>query len=201
MKILLASNNRHKQREIQQIFDSVAPGFIELLAPGDVLQKTIEVEETGKTLEENAYLKAKAFFDLARMPCIADDTGLEIDALNGAPGVHSARFAGERCDDASKRRKALEMLKGAPPEQRTARFRTVFCYIDGAQARYAEGICRGKIIDEERGSGGFGYDSLFVPEGFSQTFAEMSASQKNELSHRGKAALNLVEILVDSVNE
>ncbi len=195
MKLLIGTNNKHKLREIRQIFDEVMPGRYELLSIGDVLDAEVIIDETGATLEENAYLKARALHGLTALPCIADDTGLEIDALGGQPGVRSARFAGEDCNDAANRRKALELLKDCPGEKRTARFRTVICFIDGDRTEYIEGKCEGRIIHEERGTAGFGYDPVFMPDGFDRTFAEMGEEEKNAVSHRGNAIRNLVEFL------
>jgi len=195
MKILLASNNRHKHGEIQQIIDLYSPNLIVLLLPEDILSQKIEVEETGNTLEENAYLKARALFDLTNLPSIADDTGLEVDALNGAPGVHSARFAGEDCIDSDNRKKLLSLLKDVPAEKRTSKFRTVICFINNERIEYIEGMLEGRIITEERGSMGFGYDSLFIPDGYYKTFAEMTPEEKNSISHRGNAIRNFVDFM------
>ena len=195
MKILLASNNKHKQKEMQQIFDAEAPGKIELIIPDDIFDKRYNVEENADTLEGNAFLKAQAFFELAEMPVIADDTGLEIDALKGAPGVHSARYAGEHGDDEANRRKVLSLITGVPEERRGAQFRTVICFIETGEPIYVDGKCKGKIIEEERGSAGFGYDPIFIPEGYDKTFAEMPAEEKNKISHRANAALNLIKLL------
>lgn len=195
MEILLASNNRHKLKEMQQIFDAALPGKIKIMTPSDVHGKILDVEENADTLEGNAYLKAKAFFDKTNIPCIADDTGLEIDALNGAPGVHSARFSGVHGDDAANRKKALELLTGKELDERTARFRTVICFVADEKEEYIEGRCEGRIIFEERGDMGFGYDSLFQPEGHERTFAQMSDDEKNAISHRGNAVRNFVEFV------
>ncbi len=195
MKLLIGTNNQHKVREIREILDREFPGRFEIFTPTDVLNKSIDIEETGCTLEENAFLKSSEFYSLTKIPSISDDTGLEIDAMKGEPGVNSARYSGEHGNDAENRKKVLNLLNGIPEERRTARFRTVICYIDEGKAEYIEGICSGKIIDEERGANGFGYDSIFVPDSFDKTFAEMSPEEKNLLSHRGKAVRNLVEFL------
>lgn len=195
MKILLGSNNRHKQRELQQIFDRHAPGLVELLMPGDILNESLDVVEDGTTLEENARKKAIAFNTASDMPAIADDTGLEIISLNGAPGVHSARFSGEYGNDKANRAKVLKLMADVPDAKRTARFRTVICFADGNNHFFVDGICRGFIGREERGSGGFGYDSLFFPDGYQKTFAEMPADEKNAISHRANAAVNFVRFL------
>ena len=198
MKILIASNNKHKISEISKILDIVIQERIEVISPKDI-GLALDVEENATTLEGNAELKAKAFFEASMMPVIADDTGLEIDALEGKPGVYSARFACEPPNDALNRKKVLEMMKDIPFEKRTARFRTVICYIDNLQKAFIEGKCEGKIIGEERGSAGFGYDPIFLPEGYSKTFAEMSAQEKNAISHRGRAVLNFANWLKKNV--
>jgi XTP/dITP diphosphohydrolase len=195
MKLLLGSNNRHKQSELQAIFDKEMPGSIDLLIPDDVLSEKIEVDETGNTFEENAYLKAKAFNDASGIPTFAEDTGLEIDALNGEPGIFSARYSGEHGNDSANRKKVLELMIDIPPEGRTARFRTVICLIINNKVEYLEGICAGKIIYDERGTNGFGYDPIFMPDGYDMTFAEMPSELKNSISHRNKAALNLINCL------
>ncbi|MDQ1265050.1 MAG: XTP/dITP diphosphohydrolase, partial [Bacteroidota bacterium] len=127
MQILLASNNRHKQREMQQILNSRLPGFLDLVTPEDLRYEPLNVVEDGLTLEENAQKKAEAYFNYTKIQCIADDTGLEIDALDGQPGVFSARFAGEQGNDAANRSKILELMKNIPSEERTAQFRTIIC--------------------------------------------------------------------------
>lgn len=195
MKILLASNNKHKAKEINEIlYKEDAPDF-ELLAPADLGLENLDITEDGDTLEENARKKAAGFYEKAEAPCFADDTGLEIDALGGMPGVRSARYSGVYGDDAANRAKVLAALENVPDAKRTARFRTVICYFDGSQAAYAEGICEGRITNEERGANGFGYDPIFIPDGYRETFAEMAPELKNRLSHRAKAAANFVELL------
>ncbi|HMC39990.1 MAG TPA: RdgB/HAM1 family non-canonical purine NTP pyrophosphatase [Acidimicrobiales bacterium] len=154
-----------------------------------------EVEETGETLEENARLKARALVDATGMPALADDTGLEVDALGGRPGVHSSRFAGEGATYADNVAKLLEELQGVG--ERSARFRTVAVALwpDGREV-VAEGRMEGRIADAGRGDNGFGYDPLFVPEGETRSFAEMGAVEKNALSHRGRAFRALAERLL-----
>lgn len=154
----------------------------------------VDIEETGNTLHENAEIKARFAWEKTGLPALADDTGLEVDALAGRPGVHSARYAGPGADALQNRRKLLDELRhAADPAARTARFRTVLVYIGPPQSggppdtRTYEGICEGRIITGERGSAGFGYDPLFLPNGFDETFAEMDAAEKNRISHRGRA--------------
>lgn len=192
-KLLIASNNKHKSREINEIFEKRLPGRFQLLTPADVGLDNFDVEETGSTLEENALLKARAFFERTNLPSFADDTGLEIDYLKGAPGVYSARFSGDYGNDAANRAKVLSLMSTAQLEQRTARFRTVISFFDGKQAQFVTGSIEGLISFNERGSAGFGYDPIFVPAGSQKTFAEMTPDEKNSISHRARAILALVE--------
>ncbi len=190
MKIVLATNNKHKLEEIRAILD----GCFEQLLSLSELGLDIEIEETGATLEENALIKAREIVRLTGMPALADDTGLMVDALGGAPGVYSARYAGEAHDDKSNRQLLLKNLENAP--DRSAHFGTVIavCYPDGSYLT-AEGRVDGKIIFEERGEGGFGYDSLFYSEEIGKTFAEATPEEKNSISHRGRALRAMLEKL------
>jgi XTP/dITP diphosphohydrolase len=185
--ILLATNNAHKVAEMEAILRSVLGETIQIIRPADVPSFPADIAETGSTLEENAYIKAAVIFEATGIPCIADDTGLETDALQGRPGVYSARYAGDNASFADNRARLLEELQGVAPEQRTARFRTVLCYRDNLRTLFAEGVCEGTITTEERGGEGFGYDAVFQPEGTPATFAEMPAGEKNAISHRGRA--------------
>lgn len=190
MKIALATNNKHKLEEIRAILD----GCFEQLLSLSELGLDIEIEETGATLEENALIKAREIVRLTGMPALADDTGLMVDALGGAPGVYSARYAGEAHDDKSNRQLLLKNLENAT--DRSAHFGTVIavCYPDGSYLT-AEGRVNGKIIFEERGEGGFGYDSLFYSEEIEKTFAEATPEEKNSISHRGRALRAMLEKL------
>lgn len=154
---------------------------------------TEDIPETGATLEENASQKARYVYDRTGLDCFADDTGLEVEALDGRPGVRSARYAGEGHDFKANNRKLIAELEGK--ENRSARFRTVISLIRGGVEQQVEGIVRGVIATEESGTEGFGYDPLFIPEGSDVTFAEMSAEAKNAISHRGRAVAALVKIL------
>lgn len=154
---------------------------------------TEDIPETGATLEENASQKARYVYDRTGLDCFADDTGLEVEALDGRPGVRSARYAGEGHDFKANNRKLIAELEGK--ENRRARFRTVISLIRGGVEQQVEGIVRGVIATEESGTEGFGYDPLFIPEGSNVTFAEMSAEAKNAISHRGRAVAALVQIL------
>lgn len=186
MKILIASNNTHKMTEINQIFKSFGLENIQLLLLKDISEIPLDVEETEETLEGNSKLKAEAFYNQFHIPVISDDSGLEIDSLGGRPGVHSARFAGTPTNDAENRKKVLEFMKSNSLE-RIAQFRTVLCYKDESKLLFFEGICRGTITTEEIGTNGFGYDSIFIPDGYNKTFAEMDSVEKNSISHRSNA--------------
>ena len=192
MKILIGSNNKKKIGEITAIFANAFGDKVRILLPNDVFDIAPDPEETGATLEENALIKSECFFKLSGIACVADDTGLEIDALDGAPGVLSARFAGDHGNDQANRSRVLELLNGIPESARTARFRSVFCFTDGINTFTVDGAIEGRIIDHERGTGGFGYDSIFVPNGYYETFAELSADVKNSISHRSRAISALV---------
>jgi XTP/dITP diphosphohydrolase len=185
--VLVSTRNAHKLVEIRQI---LGPAF-ELLDLSCV-PALGEVEETGDTFEENAALKALAASTHFGGWVLADDSGLEVDALGGAPGVRSARFSGEGATDASNRALLLEKLAAVPAGQRSARFRCVIALAKGGEVlAHFSGSVEGAIIGSEKGVGGFGYDPLFVPEGFGETFAELGAETKNRLSHRGRALAGL----------
>ena len=194
IQLLIATNNKNKIREIRQVIESEFSDQVQLIYP-ELLGLETEVDETEDTLEGNSELKAKAYFELSGIPAIADDTGLEINALDGLPGVRSARFAGEPADDANNRKKVLEMMENIPLQNRQARFRTVICYYDHDGPNFIEGICEGIMAESESGTNGFGFDPIFIPSGYDITFAEMSAFEKNKISHRGKAIRNFVRWL------
>ena len=182
IKIVLATRNAGKVYEMRSLLSELP---VVLISAGD-LNGAPDVEEDAETLEGNASKKARALHEFTGLPALADDTGLEVTALGGRPGVHSARFAGERADDGANRKLLLDKLKDAA--DREARFRTVVAFVDEEGGmHYFEGICPGEIIHEERGSGGFGYDALFVPDGRELTFAELPLEDKNAISHRGRA--------------
>lgn len=188
MELIFASNNPHKVKEIRSI---IGPGF-NLLSLND-LNITEDIPENESTLEGNALAKARYVHRLTGKNVFADDTGLETEALNGMPGVHSARFAGENKDPSANIVKLQSMLDGK--ENRNARFRTVIALIFNDNEYLFEGIVNGVIIKEKRGSEGFGYDPVFVPEGREKTFAEMNLTEKNTLSHRARAFEKLREFL------
>lgn len=187
--IFFGTGNRKKIGEILQILGDT----FEVKNFGD-LAEIPEVEETESTLQGNARLKAEAFFQLTGLPCFADDTGLEVEALNGAPGVYSARYAGPEGDAQRNMEKLLGALSGE--SNRKAAFRTVIAWYDGSEIQYFEGKLAGEIIDTPRGTNGFGYDPIFVPEGYTQTLAELSADEKNKISHRGIAVRKFAAYLI-----
>ena len=186
---IVATGNPGKLAEIRDLLDGLN---VDLRSLEDFENLEPAVEDQ-PTLEGNAVKKARVVFEATGLAAIADDTGLEVDALSGAPGVYSARFAGPECSPVDNRRKLLELLKGI--ENRSARFRTVVALASSDGTLTFEGVCEGKIGTVERGTGGFGYDALFVPSGFRETFAEMNSKEKNEISHRGMALRKLREHL------
>lgn len=192
-KVILASRNKGK---IKEIGDILGKYDMTVVSRDDAGLPIDEVEETGETFEENSYIKAKAILDVAGVPTVADDSGLMVDALGGAPGVYSARYAGENCTYEDNNRKLLDALKDVPDEKRSARFVSVITMLwpDGRKI-VARGECEGRILTETRGEGGFGYDPLFVPEGYDISFGEMSPEEKNKISHRAKALMKLESIL------
>lgn len=185
MKIVAATGNKHKIEEIESITKKFGMNVITKAEAG---VGDIEVEETGTTFEENSLIKAEAIMKATGMPAIADDSGLEADALNGAPGVYSARFSGEGATDESNNAKLLKLMENIPDDERSARFVSVvtLCFPDGTVVA-ARGECPGTLRRSPRGDGGFGYDPLFVPVGYDKTYAEISAEEKNIISHRAKA--------------
>lgn len=187
MKLVFASNNPHKLQEVRDILTQV-----QVLSLQDI-GFTQDIEETGLTLEQNSAIKAQAVWQWLCLHNLqhqvdgvfADDTGLEIEALNGAPGVFTARWAGEDCNDAANRLKALHELQHITLRQ--AQFRTVITLILHGQSQQVQGIVRGEIAQHEQGNGGFGYDPIFIPEGYQETFATLPAEVKNSISHRARA--------------
>jgi len=183
-KLLLATRNPHKKKELQRILGDLS---IEILTLEEV-KDLPEVEENGKTFAENALKKAVAGASASGLICLADDSGLEVDALDGKPGVYSARFAGEYADDQQNNEKLLQMMQGIEEKKRTARFVCAIAVSDPqGRAKVVKGVCEGKIAFAPVGQGGFGYDPLFIPDGFFESFAELSAEEKNRISHRGMA--------------
>ena len=199
MKIVFATNNQHKLSEIRQILGS----RVEVLSLKDI-GCYADIPETGSTLEENALQKAQYVYDNYHIDCFADDTGLEVDALGGAPGVYSARYAAVGCaatssqpidhDSEANMTKLLNEL--GENNNRNARFRTVIALIQQGELHEFEGIVNGQIIRERRGGEGFGYDPIFQPDGYDQTFAELGTEVKNHISHRARATQKLADYLL-----
>ncbi len=195
--LLIATRNNKKKKELQSILSTWDVKLLTL----DDFEGMPEIEEDGTTFVENAIKKARVIAQLSGCITLADDSGLVVDALGGAPGVYSARFAGLDADDSDNNRKLLDMMKGIAQEQRTARFICVIAVAapDGL-VRTVQGVCEGRIETFGRGEGGFGYDPLFIPEGFQKTFAELGDDEKNRISHRGRAlqeAQYLLQIVLD----
>ncbi|MCR5191425.1 MAG: non-canonical purine NTP diphosphatase [Bacteroidales bacterium] len=190
MDLIFATHNRHKVSEVQ----AMLPAGIHVRSLSD-LGCDEDIPETADTLQGNALQKAQFVHERYNCNCFADDTGLEIDALDGRPGVYSARYAGEGCSFDDNVRKVLAELENVPLEQRTARFRTVVALVLDGRTYFFEGKVEGLMTLERHGVAGFGYDPIFLPEGYGQTFAEMDASEKNRISHRGRAMAKMVGFL------
>ncbi len=190
MRLVFATNNQYKLEEVQE---AVASNF-EILSLREVAGD-VDIEETGTLLEENAKIKAMYVVDNHQMNCFADDTGLEIEALNGAPGVYSARYAGEDCSFDDNMNKVLEEMKGV--DNRGATFKTVIHLVIDGNEHVFKGEVKGSITREKQGEKGFGYDPIFKPEGYDKTFAELSLDEKNRISHRGIATRKLIAFLND----
>jgi XTP/dITP diphosphohydrolase len=193
-RIILATRNPGKVEEIRALLSDLSVEIV----PADALDEPLTVEEDSDTLAGNAEKKARAYTERYQLPALADDTGLEVDALNGAPGVHTARFAGPDATATDNTRKMLAELDGTA--DRSARFRTVACFVDSSGAAHPfHGVCEGEIAQEPRGEQGFGYDPIFIPEGSDKTFAEMDADEKNAISHRKKAMEAVRQFLTSEV--
>jgi XTP/dITP diphosphohydrolase len=190
-QLVLATQNQDKVKELSSILDSDRWELKSLqdFAPDE------EIEENGTTLMENALIKARAAFRISACPSVADDTGLEVDGLNGAPGVRSSRFAHDKATYDENVQKLIHDLEGVPEEKRTASFRCVAAYVDGSQEKSFEGVINGRILDQTRGSHGFGYDPVFYVPEVQKTFAEMDSEEKNRISHRGLAFRKMAEFL------
>lgn len=191
-KLVFATNNQHKLGEIKSILGNQ----FEILSLQDI-DCHADIPETADTLEGNAHLKAKFVYDQYGMDCFADDTGLEVEALNGEPGVYSARYAGGNGHDSEANMNKL-LLKLKEKTNRKAQFRTVISFIENGNELLFDGIVKGEITENKQGKCGFGYDPIFRPEGFSQTFAEMGNETKNQISHRARAVAKLCEYLTNN---
>ena len=193
MKIVLATHNHDKEIELQHSLRGLDVDICSLSEYPDIG----EIEETGTTLLENSLLKARTVHDRTGLPAIADDTGLEIDALDGAPGVYSARFAGPDATYEDNINKLLSVMEDVSDDMRSARFRTVISFVDEGQELWTEGFIEGRITENARGNMGFGYDPVFYVPRLKKTFAELSTAEKNKISHRGLALQKLRKILIN----
>ena len=188
MKLVFATNNKHKLQEVRDIIGS----GVEVLSLNDI-DCHDDIPETADTLQGNALIKARYIYEKYGLDCFADDTGLEVEALGGEPGVYSARYAGEECDSEANMHKLLHNLTGK--KNRNAQFRTVIALIIDGKEMLFNGIVKGTITEEKRGTSGFGYDPVFIPEGFSESFAQMGNVVKNSISHRYRATQELSNYL------
>lgn len=197
LRLLIATRNRGKIAEMRELFGGLAVELTGL----DEFPDVAEVEETGSTFEENAVLKARKYSQETGLWALADDSGLEVDALGGKPGVYSSRYAGDMATDEDNIAKLLRSLADTPPEVRSARFRCVMAVCDpqGNVRATADGVCEGTIAQKPRGQNGFGYDPVFVPEGFNETFGELPDGTKRSLSHRARAGVKIIRYLQDVI--
>ena len=202
MSLLLATGNKGKLAEFRSLLANTTMVDATVYSPGDLSLEHLQVEETGTTFYENALLKAQAYVAASRRICVADDSGLEVDALGGRPGVHSARYGGQALDDSGRCRHLLAELGQLPPEARTARFRCclVAAAPDGRVGTVA-GVCGGRILDCPVGEGGFGYDPVFLVREYGRSMADLSRAEKDAISHRGRALRALVPILAETFPE
>jgi XTP/dITP diphosphohydrolase len=191
MKLVFATNNKHKLQEVRDIVGD----RVEVLSLADI-DCYDDIPETADTLQGNALIKARHIYEKYGLDCFADDTGLEVEALDGAPGVYSARYAGDECDSEANMRKLLENLTGKT--NRNAQFRTVIALIVKGEEMLFNGIVKGAIATEKRGDSGFGYDPIFIPEGHCESFAQMSSEMKNSMSHRFRATQQLGDYLKEN---
>ena len=192
-KIVIASSNKHK---VSEISSKIQPFFDEILSLTD-FPKIGEIVEDGNTIEENSFIKSRACFNFSQIASVADDTILEVDALNGDPGLFTARYAGNKATYEDNMKKLLKNLEGVEMHLRTARFRTIISYVDGINDFYVEGVIEGKITNSKLGTNGFGYDPIFFSEKFNMTLAQMNSEQKNQISHRGLAIKKFVTKIRD----
>ncbi|MBR5456013.1 MAG: non-canonical purine NTP diphosphatase [Bacteroidaceae bacterium] len=191
MKLVFATNNKHKLQEVRDIVGD----RVEILSLNDI-DCHDDIPETADTLQGNALIKARHIYEKYGMDCFADDTGLEVDALNGEPGVYSARYAGNECDSEANMLKLLHNLTGK--SNRKAQFRTVIALIINGEEKLFNGIVKGTISEDKMGNSGFGYDPIFIPEGFSESFAQMGSDMKNSISHRYRATEQLNNFLKEN---
>ena len=189
--IVLATHNNDKQLELTKALNSQEVNILSLQDFPEIR----EIIEDGNTFEENALIKARTIHKLTNLPAMADDTGLEVDALSGKPGIYSARYAGENCSYSDNVNKLLQEMKNIPQGKRSARFRTSIAYVDDNMELTSEGIVEGLITNVTKGIDGFGYDPVFYIPDMKKTYSEMSINEKNQISHRGKAVNNMQKLL------
>lgn len=190
-KLILATRNNHKARELQTFLRELD---IQVMTVNDI-SSDLELREDGDTFETNALQKARTVFQHTKILSLADDSGLEVFYLNGRPGVFSARYAGAGATDEMNNQKLLSEMRGVPPRRRTARFRSVLALVANGIEEVTEGICPGVLGELPRGTNGFGYDPIFIPDGFSKTYAELTAEEKNLISHRARSFEKMKDIL------
>ncbi|MBI2618655.1 MAG: RdgB/HAM1 family non-canonical purine NTP pyrophosphatase [Ignavibacteriales bacterium] len=190
-KLVLATNNRHKIEEIKTLLQDLS---LEILTLHDI-PNVPPLVENALTFRENAINKARIVHQHAKLPVLSDDSGIEVFYLNMRPGVRSARYAGERATDVQNYEKLLAETRGVAPRRRKARFRSVVAFVGDGYEDLAEGVCEGTLAEAPRGGNGFGYDPIFIPDGYSQTFGELDENIKNRISHRARSLANIKEIL------
>ena len=189
--VVLATRNKHKIEEIRTILSDLPVRFLSL----DDFPHVPPLREDGATFQENSLQKARAVFEYTKLPTLADDSGLEVFFLNGRPGVISARYAGGGATDEANNQKLLGQMMGVAPRRRRAQFRAVLTLVNGTTVETSEGICPGMLAESPRGTNGFGYDPIFLPDGFTRTYAELAAAEKNTISHRSRALAGMRDIL------
>lgn len=190
-QLILATRNNHKITELKTLLNDAGVEILTL----DNFPNHPPLVEDGTTFQENALKKARAVFQYTKLPALADDSGLEVFFLNGRPGVRSSRYAGENATDEQNNEKLLAEMRGVAPRRRRAQFRAILALVGPGYEELAEGICPGKLAEAPRGTNGFGYDPIFVPDGFVKTYAELAAEEKNTISHRARAAEKMREII------
>ena len=190
-KIVLATRNKHKIEEIKTILHDLP---LEILTLNDYPDVPV-LREDGTTFQENSLQKAQAVYQHTKLAALADDSGLEVFYLNGRPGVISARYAGNGASDEMNNEKLLRQMRGVAPRRRKAQFRAVLTLLDDKGVKVTEGICPGTLVESPRGTNGFGYDPIFMPDGFSRTYAELTSEEKNRISHRARALAAMREVL------
>ena len=191
MKLVLATNNKFKAKELQTFLTGLPFDVLTLRDVSD----SIELREDGFTFNDNALQKARIVHQATKLPALADDSGLEVFYLNGRPGVFSARYSGAGATDESNNIKLLEEMRGVSPRRRRAQFRSVLALVSDGMEKLTEGICSGLLGEQPRGTNGFGYDPIFIPDGFCRTYAELTAEEKNKISHRSRSFAAMRDVL------